>query len=454
MGYKNFRFNITYRVLLIAIVLAGMAWGFLSTSMELTPVSFAILAILLVIELIHYVEKNNNRLQTFLEFIEHQDFSSVSISDGLGQSFSDLNKAYQAIRRSFQRLNAEKQANAQYLESVVEHVNVALICFTAEGEVSLINRHAKQLFHCPYLPNISKLSKLDSNLPELMHSLKNNEHRLVDINIGNESLQLAVHAINFTLLGQDNKLVSLQNIRNELEQHEINSWQKLIRVLTHEIMNSVTPIVSLSGILRDKLSSDEDLNNAISQLSEEDIKDVQQSIRSIESRSKGLNRFVQTYRRLTSIPVPNFSVISVNSLIDNIRVLMSPELEKRQISFQIEANDELMEINVDQQQIEQVLINLIKNAIEALSDISEPRIRLQLEKLTDGTILIKIIDNGLGIDAEFLDQIFVPFFTTKVNGSGIGLSISRQLMIQNKGSLTVNSTPGEGCCLVLRFNKH
>jgi two-component system nitrogen regulation sensor histidine kinase NtrY len=227
----------------------------------------------------------------------------------------------------------------------------------------------------------------------------------------------------------------------------------LIRVLNHEIMNSVTPIISLSGILKDKLIPDEKNKDSLAQLSAEDVEDVQQSLLSIESRSKGLNRFVQTYRRLTSIPAPSITKVKISNIIDNVRVLMAPELEKRHIDFIIKSNVQSMIIDVDQQQIEQVLINLIKNAIEALVHITKPIIRIELSKGTNDSLILKIIDNGLGIERDILDQVFVPFFTTKENGSGIGLSISRQLMIQNKGSLTITSTLDEGCVLMLRFQK-
>jgi nitrogen fixation/metabolism regulation signal transduction histidine kinase len=451
MGFKNFRLNIVARVSLLTVLLLGLVWSFTATRWEVTPIALGIIAVVVMVELIYYVELSNRKLQSFLSFIDHHDFSTHSINNAMGKSFSELSDTYQLITGAFQQLNAEKEASSQYLASVVEHINVALLCLNADGEVTLMNRQAKLLFHTPYLPNVVALKELDQDLPQIIQQLAHGEQRLVSIDIANENLQLAVHASHFQLLEKNYKLVSFQNIRDELEQQEISSWQKLIRVLTHEIMNSVTPIISLSGALKEKLVPNEENEQAMIKLTEEDLSDLQNSICSIESRSKGLSHFVQAYRRLTAIPSPNMSPVRINKLVDNVRTLLLPELEKRAIALEITGKTDELTINVDAQQIEQVLINLIKNAMEALVDIHNPLIRLHAEAGDRDTVLLQLIDNGPGIASEYIDQIFVPFFTTKHNGTGVGLNISRQIMIQNKGALSVNSAPGKGSIFLLRF---
>ena len=434
-------------------LLSVMVWGFVATNWEVTPLACGVLAALALIELIHFVEKSNRKLISFLDFVSHQDFSSSGGGTGLGKSFDDLSGAYQIIAKEMRRLNVEKEANSQYLASVVDHINVALLCLSSDGEINLMNRQAKQLFHSPYLYNLKGLEKIDPKLPQIIGSLKNNEHRLLDIDIANENMKLAVHATDFQLLNRDYKLISFQNIRDDLEQQEIDSWQKLVSVLTHEIMNSVTPIISLTGVIKDKMILESGEGPRIGELSQDELHDLQRSVESIESRSKGLHRFVQTYRQLTDIPAPNNSKVAISDIIENLRALMSPELEKRSVALVVNGKMDDLYIDADQQQIEQVLINLIKNAMEALTDRPNPEIRLHIEQTNSTNLVIQIADNGVGIDPEHLEQVFVPFFTTKQHGTGVGLSISRQIAAQNKGILSVISVFGKGSTFSLRFRQ-
>lgn len=451
MASKNFRFNIVVRVALLTTFLFLFLWSLVVSGMKATGYICAVVSLVIVIELIHYVERTNRKIQNFLDYIVYKDFSSNAVEKGLGGSFSDLSDSFRKITDLFRRLNAEKAASAQYLELVVERINLALLCFDAEGKITLANRQAKILFHAPCLPSINALRKIDHRLPDFILGLHDNEQQLFVINIDNERLQLAVCATEFQLLGEHYKLVSFQNIRDELEQHEINSWQKLIDVLTHEIMNSVTPIIALTEVLKERLVTDS-RGNAVSRISSAgDQLDIQNSIRSIESRSKGLHSFVQTYRRLTSIPPANRKRVAITSLLENVSALMQPEMTNRSIAFQIKGDGTDITIDVDPQQIEQVLINLFKNAMDALQETISPKIELQIDKDSPDFILLKITDNGRGIEDDELENIFIPFFTTKHDGVGIGLSISRQIVIQNKGMISVTSSLGQGSTFVLRF---
>lgn len=452
MEFNNFRLNILLRVCLLAAFLLITCWSFIYTDWEVTPLACALIAVFCVMELIHYVEQNNRKLKSFLEFIYHQDFSTNFTEQGLGKSFSDLADAYRLITQSFQRLNEEKQANALFLEAVVEHINVALLCVNNKGEITLMNHQAQSLFNSPYLPKLKALQKVDPQLPAVIDAMKAGEHQLINLTIDNEKRQLSVYTTNFQLLGDQHKLISFQDIGAELEQQEIASWQRLTRVLIHEIMNSVTPIVSLTGVLKEKLLPDSNNTSSLPSLSQDEIKDLQQSIRSIESRSKGLQNFVQTYRKLSTIPSPNIQLVDIDSIVENITTLMTPELEQRSIELQIYGSPTNEKIAVDPEQAEQVLINLIKNSMEALAEIPHPQIQIHLYGGDQDYLQLQVLDNGPGISEEYLDQIFMPFFTTKQNGTGIGLSISRQLMIQNRGALLVTSKPGH-CSFTMRLRK-
>ena len=452
MGFKSFRLHILIRISILTVLIFVMVWGLLNTNWQITPFVCGLLIVLCIIDLIYYVEKTNREFTSFLEFIQHHDFSVNIANQGKGKVFADLGSAYKLLTSEYQRLNLEKEAHYQYLESVIEHISVALICLDAEGAVVLMNQQAKKLFKAPYLPVAKSFNRVDKNLPEILQRLADGERHLVSIRIEDESLHLVLYATEFQLLGQDYKLVSFQNIRDELEQREIDSWQKLIRVLTHEIMNSVTPIISLTSVIKEMLLPHNDDRLVIRELSAEQNEDLLRSIKSIESRSKGLLSFVQAYSNLTNLPAPEFATVDVTSLFHQARTIMLPELEKTGILFEVDCEVKDLAIRADPQLVEQVLINLIKNAMEALAGHQEPRIRLRGLINRQGKVLLQVIDNGPGIDPINLENIFIPFFTTKRNGSGVGLSISRQIMFVNKGLLSVKTAPGKGCIFTLRFN--
>jgi signal transduction histidine kinase len=268
---------------------------------------------------------------------------------------------------------------------------------------------------------------------------------------GDEVLQLVLYATTFQLAGQRYKLVSFQNIRDELDRQEIDSWRKLISVLTHEIMSSVTPIISLSGLIRDMMVDESCSPPALRTLQPHEHDDMLRSVTAIQARSSGLLGFVQSYRGFAKLPEPAFTDLSVRSLLERARILMSQEMDAQHILVELGCEPPDLRIRVDGQQIEQVLLNLLRNAVEALAGISSPRIGLHGFYSEQGKVLLQVTDNGAGVAAEHLDSIFVPFFTTKRSGTGVGLSISRQLVLANGGVISVRSREGEGAVFTLRF---
>ena len=257
-------------------------------------------------------------------------------------------------------------------------------------------------------------------------------------------LQLAVYATGFRLREQEYSLVSLHNIQSELEEQEMEAWQKLIRVLTHEIMNSITPIASLAGTVNGML-------NGAGQVEDETIDDVRQALQTIQRRSEGLLRFVDTYRNLTHLPTPEFQILPVAELFDRVAQLMRPQLEEQGTSLAVEVEPRSLELTADAGQIEQVLINLLRNAAQALDGQQGGRIGLRARMDGRGRPLIEVSDDGPGIVTEALDKIFIPFFTTRQDGSGIGLSLCRQIMRLHRGTIGARSQPGEETVFALRF---
>jgi two-component system, NtrC family, nitrogen regulation sensor histidine kinase NtrY len=447
MAFNSFRARIGLRVLLLVAAIAVATWGWLVVGWVVTPVASAVVALLLAIELVWYVERGQREFAAFLSSMLHEDFSTPPAAQNRGSSFDALESVYQQLSDEFKRLNLQKAANYQYLEAVVEHLGVALICLDEAGQVVMINEPARRLFDLPHAHWLQGLARFDERLPALVGRLRHGGRDLLQARQGGEVLQLVLYATEFSLLDRRYKLVSFQNIRDELERREIESWQKLIRVLTHEIMNSVTPIISLSKLVQEELQA----MGEGGALPAENRADLLRSVNAVHSRSSGLLEFVNAYRSFASVPVPDFQQVDVSLLLERLRVLMGEFTAARGISLQIESVPGETGIRADARQVEQVLINLIRNAAEATAGRPAPAIIVRATLDERDRVLVEVIDNGTGIDPAHLDNIFVPFFTTKRGGTGVGLSISRQLVHANRGF--ISARPGEdgGSVLTLVF---
>ena len=440
MAFSNFRVNVAARTLLFVVSVSVAIWGWIGPHWLMTPLVAGILAVLLVMELVRYVERTNRELAGFLSSIAHQDYSVPIPLQKKGRVFDELEQAYRVLTAEFRRLNLQKAANHQYLEAVVEHVGVALVSFDDAGNVAMMNEPARRLFGSQLL-SLKSFARFDERLPELLERLGDGDRDLLQVQRRDDTLQLVLYCTCFTLLDHRHKLVSFQNIRDELEQREIESWQKLIRVLTHEIMNSVTPIIALSKLIQETLAADGVGGADAPPLSVDERSDLLRSANAVHSRSSGLLEFVTAYRSFATVPVASFATVEVRSLLERVRTLMTDLLASQRVAMDVECSASELKIHADARQMEQVLINLTRNALDALADVPDPRIILRASRNEQGRVMIQVIDNGAGIDPAHMDNIFVPFFTTKRGGTGVGLSISRQLVQANGGFISVK--PGE-----------
>src|SRR5262245_59994558 len=451
MGFKTFRLAVVQRLLLFGGLVFVAIWGFVETEWQVTPLLASALAVVVLIEIVRYVEAVNRELSGFLEFVAHDDFSSVVATGKSGAVFKKLEGAYRLLADKYRHLNRKRELNHLYLEALVEHVSIAILCLDDRNRVTLMNREAKRLFRTPLLGSLASLERIDPKLPAQVESLADGEHTLIQLRIDGEPVQLVSYVTEFQLLDEHHRLISFQNIRDELEQREIDFSRKLIKVLTHEIMNSVTPIISLTKLISDRLVDEKSGELSVEGLARDERQDFARGLASIHSRGSGLLKFVQAYSELTNLPRPTCTAVDVAALLDRVHALMAPALEADDLSLQVQAVGANLTVRADPQQIEQVLINLVKNAAEALAERDNGLVVLRGARDDDGKVLIQVIDNGPGIEAAHLDDIFLPFFTTKRNGSGIGLSVSRQIMALNKGLLTVKTALGSGSEFTLRF---
>lgn len=450
MGFKSFRAGIIIRVLgisaasFITIYLVSYNEKYFSGGL------FFILLAALIANLIYYVENTNRKLKRFLESVRYSDFTSGYASDNkLGSSFKELNKSFNQVLDAFRQARAEKEEHLLYLNTVVQHVAVGLISFDLFGNVEIYNNAARKMLQVVQLRKIDSLQKRHPALLKILKELPAGGKTLLK---ESNEFQLTIHAIEIKLRGKSYKLVSLQNIQVELEQKEIEAWQNLTKVLRHEIMNSMTPIASLTETLNEILNEDlvyeEDGSCSIAS---DPVEDLKEGLLTIKNRSKGLIRFVDDYRNYTSIPIPKFAMVPLQLLFSNVNMLMKPNFQRANIDFHCDLNPQNMELIADEELIEMVLINLLKNANEAVGNIDNPRIRLRCYLDEFQRIVIEVEDNGAGIIPDALERIFIPFFTTKKGGSGIGLSLSRQIIQMHNGSISAISIPNQKTVFTIKF---
>ena len=444
MAFRNFRLICSIRAIWLAITLAGAVYLILETELVATAIIVGALAVFQVWGLVHFVDKSNRDLGRFLLSVRHSDFTSSFPDDGKGGSHRELREAFESVLREFRKTRSDRQEQYRYLQTVVQHVGIGLLAYDTTGRIDLINNAAKRLLGMSVARNINDLGRVSPELVTKLQSLTAGQRELHRIAFAGETLQLVLAATEFKLGQRSIKLVSFQNISSELAEREMEAWQQLVRVLTHEIMNSITPIASLAATSRQMVES-----NGLS--GDTARSDLQSAISTIEKRSQGLLHFVDAYRTLTRVPKPAYRIVRVADLFERITQLTASRPEADKIAVTAVCNPPTLEMTADPDLIEQVLINLTTNAVQALSDRADGRIELISRLSERGRILIEVKDNGPGISPEALQSVFVPFYTTRKDGTGIGLSLSRQIMRLHKGDLTVVSRPGEGAAFTLRF---
>lgn len=401
-----------------------------------------------LIELYRYHFKGQKELEQFVESIRYRDFSRHFSVKKAPLELRSLRDGFNQITNTFKEISKEKETSFQYLQKILELVDTGILSFNLEnGEIIWMNESLKKMLNLPYLKHIHSLVNRDKELYEEVISLKPAESKIAMVHLENRSFKILLSGTAFQTDGNKFMLIAFQNINEALDETESKAWKKLLSVMTHEIMNSVAPISSLADTLKNRLE------NSIEHLNNENgaVYDLEIGIETIKRRSESLLKFAETYRNLNKVTEPNLKKVYVRDLFENLYQLMEPTLDKKNIEMDIVLKDPNLTVEVDPSLIEQVLINLIVNATEALKDKSDGRIVLSGSLSSKEKPLIKVADNGTGIDENILESIFIPFFSTKKTGSGIGLSLCKQIMMLHKGNIHVHSVAGEGTAFTLQF---
>ncbi len=441
MKLNRFKIRVTLLALTLSILgFLGVA-SFFRDHLWVTRITLVLLWILLLYTLIRLVTLTNRKLTVFLESLKFMDNIAGSASND--PSFRELGIQFNHIIETVKKANRDREAQGHYFKNTVEHVSIGLLSYNGEGKITLVNKAARELLGTSRLLTLPDLKRVKEGMEENIRQMQPGSTLMLSFVTGKELKRISVKKTSLRILDEAITIISLQDIRPELEEEELETWQKLISILRHEIMNSVAPVRSLTGSLqRITTRIRDEIDPASAQALEEGLS-------AIASRTEGMMSFVQAYRTLTSIPKPRFREFGLDGLIREATLLFRENREGFEITTEALGKEDLR-ITADPNLISQVLINLLQNAVNAI-DKKPGKIEIKYGADKDGRVFIRVKDKGCGMDPDELEKIFIPFYTTREEGTGIGLSLSRQIMRLHKGSIGVHSEKGKGSEFILRF---
>jgi len=447
MFFKTTEWRIFIRVILLFVVLSAAAF-LLVKGLYVYLIILAPVIVYQLTDFYRFQKKAHDELEQFVESVHYRDFSRYFDVKHAPVDLQPLRQGFNEINSTFKVISKEKETQYQYVQKILELVDTGILSYQEEsGEVVWMNEALKNLLQLPYLKTIHSLEKRDGQLYNSILALKPGEAKIATAHHDKSSFKILLSGTAFQTEGKKYKLIAFQNVNEALDETESRAWQKLLSVMTHEIMNSIAPISSLAETLKSRLKQSVNLLNNETGA----VDDLELGIDTIKRRSEGLLKFAETYRNLNKITTLNLKKVYVRNLFENLHHLMQPTLEQKNIELEIILKDTDLQLEADINLLEQVLINLLVNAIEAVKERSEPRIILSAYTANNKKTIVKVTDNGTGMTEEVLDKIFIPFFSTKKHGSGIGLSLCKQIMMLHKGTMQVQSTDGEGTSFLLQF---
>jgi two-component system, NtrC family, nitrogen regulation sensor histidine kinase NtrY len=451
------RFYLVMSLYLAGIILLAIAFAF-SFGNDLTYSIISFLSLVLIsVSFGFWLNRTNKKLAFFFSAVRNED-TSLFFPEGTGFANEKLlNKSLNELNERLKNARINIELQEKFYKSIMEKIRTGIISFYNNGVVEFTNPEIKRMFGLDQIPHISKLKAIDPKLVEMLENIESGEQRRINVKVNHKLLSLAVHAQSILIKNNEIKIVTLQDIKSELDMHEMDSWQKLIRILNHEIMNSVAPITSLSSTISGFYKEGEGQRSPEA-ITPRIISDTIRGLNIIEDHGKGLIHFVESYRSLTQLPKPEFIRINIQEFFERIIILVNSYYDSDDTSnfvnpvIKSDVSPEDLTLMADDKLLAQVFINVIKNSIEAFGKISDgDEILLNGTRNPDGRVVLTVQDNGPGMDAETVEKIFVPFFTTKETGSGIGLSLSRQIIRLHNGNITCDSTPGNGTTFTMFF---
>ena len=455
MVFNPFALGLTIRVVLLVAILTGLSAAIANEGYYAMTLLLSILGLLVFFNLYQFVGKSNDELSRFLEAARSGDFSQSFRASGFGAEFDKLGEKFEDIMAQLKSSQESQEIKLHHLSLLTEQIPVPLFSIYPNGKVKLYNNAARQFFADTSVHTVEDLKSFGQEFFDTLTNLLPGNPCLINFTHDQVARQVTVIMSQIVTGDISENLISMQDIQSELDSAQSQAWQDLVRVLTHEIMNSVTPVASLANTATDLVKdtqqklSDNDLASAI-----EGLNDVRRATDTVAKRSLGLSDFVQNYRSLTSMPEPQKQLIDVKDIFRRALSLYSAQWQQRDIRLETSIQPESLQINADPDLIDQVLINLLQNAEQALTKVdaaTQPKVTLNARFNQRGYVLIEVADNGPGVPEDICDEIFMPFYTTKQKGSGVGLALTRQIMIAHGGNISLKKSDKGGAEFTLIF---
>lgn len=450
MFYQRFTFRLLLNLLLINSLALLLTYLILKTQLWFTIAGVSCMLLISIISLYNYINQIRADIKRFILAIKTRDHTLNFRNKSTKGSFPDLYSSFDDIIKTHKDIQLEQDAMFQLIKTILQQVPVGVIVLkdnnttNEQAEISFFNEAAAALLK---VPAYKYWHRLKEHLPLFAAEIERIEKggkRFLELKIQDKLIQLSTEVIPINLYNTNYRIISFQNIKDEIEQKEIEAWNRLIGVISHEILNSITPISSLSDTVNTMVTNKDSLNK-------EELEDLKPAIQAIKRRSVGLLDFVKDYRLIAELPTPELESHSIGEILQHIQILMQPFASAKNVKLTVGQTSSKITINIDLKLVEQALINLITNSIHALEDTTNPQIEIDY-RLEQNKLFIDVTDNGKGIEPELAEKIFVPFFTTRKNGSGIGLTITRNIMKMHYGNLEVSSIPQEKTIFSLVFN--
>lgn len=452
MFYDRFTFRLIIRLLIINLLTILLIYMIRTTELWFSIIGVAAILLSCIVGLYFYINQIREDIKRFILAIKTRDSTLNFKNKATKGSFPELYESFNDIIQVHKDIQLEKDSMFQLIKTILEQVPVGVIVVKDYGkdprhsEIVFFNQAANNLLG---IPAYKYWRRLETHVPEFANevvSIAAGGKKFIELKLQDKLIQLSTEVIPLNLYLTDYTIISFQNIKDEIEQKETEAWNRLIGVISHEILNSITPISSLSDTVNSMISNKQSLDAA-------DLEDLKPAIQTIKRRSEGLLDFVKDYRLIAELPTPELQYHTIGEILQQIKVLMMPFANGRNIKLIVEQTSSKISIQMDLKLIEQALINLVTNSIYALESTEDPTIEINY-RLEQNKLFLDVTDNGKGIEVELLEKIFVPFFTTRKNGSGIGLTITRNIMKMHMGSLEVISLPFEKTTFSLVFKYH
>jgi len=450
MIYRRFSVFLVLRLIIVGLALSAAIWlfiqpGYHSATLLATGVLGAAAA-----ELWWFINRTNRELARFLDAARHADFSQRFSLDDLGTGFGDLGQTFTDILERIYDQRASKEIETRRLNALIDHIPVPLLTVHGDSSISLQNNAARRLFGASHATRLSDLRQFGMSFHDAVAEAVPGNRELVTFSVEGVEYQLTLATTENIVAGEHNRLVSLQDIQTELDVTQAQAWQDLVRVLTHEIMNSITPVTSLAATATDVIDDVLKKSGADSPIAD-DLADLHDAITTVARRSDNLMQFVDSYRQLTRLAPPEKKRIQISDVFDSVGQLAAAEWPDSKTWLSLSADPAGLDVHADRILLEPVLLNLLRNAWHATKEINQPKVQVMGRLNRRGNVVILVSDNGPGVPDDMAGKIFVPFFTTKEEGSGVGLALARQVMTAHGGFIRVSQNEGGGARFTLTF---